>query len=146
MKNKTIPKLIFFITLLFPLPSFSKVVRYNLTITKIETNLSGKKTVDWALAVNNSIPAPTLEFTEGDDAEILVQNELNNEEVRGEFQVALVCIRNMMWSRLNQNTDGPKIELKIGAGCGLVQDSQLEREWGEVLLKINSVKRILGIT
>jgi FtsP/CotA-like multicopper oxidase with cupredoxin domain len=81
MKNKTIPKLIFFITLLFPLPSFSKVVRYNLTITKIETNLSGKKTVDWALAVNNSIPAPTLEFTEGDDAEILVQNELNNEEV-----------------------------------------------------------------
>ncbi len=64
----------------------------------------------------------------------------------GEFQVALVCIRNMMWTRLNQNTDGPKIELKIGAGCGLVQDSQLEREWGEVLLKINSVKRILGIT
>ncbi|RYZ63696.1 MAG: copper oxidase, partial [Proteobacteria bacterium] len=42
--------------------------------------MSGKKTVDFALTVNGGIPAPTLEFTDGDDAEILVKNEVPNEE------------------------------------------------------------------
>ena len=37
--------------------------------------------MDFALTVNGGIPAPTLEFTEGDDAEILVKNGLANEEV-----------------------------------------------------------------
>ncbi|MCO5144502.1 MAG: multicopper oxidase domain-containing protein [Oligoflexia bacterium] len=61
--------------------SYAKTVRYELTITKSEVNLSGKKNVDFALMVNRSIPAPTLEFTEGDDAEITVKNGLANEEV-----------------------------------------------------------------
>lgn len=36
--------------------------------------------MDFALTVNGSIPAPTLEFTEGDDAEITVHNKLTDEE------------------------------------------------------------------
>jgi FtsP/CotA-like multicopper oxidase with cupredoxin domain len=59
----------------------AKTVRYELTVSKENVNLSGKKTVDWALTVNGSIPAPTLEFTEGDDTEIVVKNNLKNEEV-----------------------------------------------------------------
>lgn len=59
----------------------AKTVRYELNITRERVNLSGKKDVDFALMVNKSIPAPTLEFTEGDDAEILVTNGLSNEEV-----------------------------------------------------------------
>lgn len=65
------------------LPSFAfaKIVRYELTVKKEKVNLSGKKEIDFALTVNGGIPAPTLEFTEGDDAEILVKNELSDEEV-----------------------------------------------------------------
>lgn len=59
----------------------AKTVRYELNVTNQPVNLSGKKVVDWALMVNGSIPAPTLEFTEGDDAEILVKNGLEKEEV-----------------------------------------------------------------
>ena len=61
--------------------SFAKTVRYELTVRNEKVNLSGKKQVDFALTVNGGIPAPTLEFTEGDDAEILVKNELSSEEV-----------------------------------------------------------------
>jgi FtsP/CotA-like multicopper oxidase with cupredoxin domain len=59
----------------------AKTVHYDLTIQNQRINLSGKKEVDFALSVNGSIPAPTLEFTEGDDAEIVVKNGLKNEEV-----------------------------------------------------------------
>lgn len=59
----------------------AKTVRYELNITRESVNLSGKKTVDWALMVNKSIPAPILEFTEGDEAEIVVRNGLHHEEV-----------------------------------------------------------------
>ena len=63
---------------LFPLSSFAKTVRYELNIRNQTVNMSGKKEVDFALTVNGGIPAPTLEFTEGDDAEITVRNELKN--------------------------------------------------------------------
>jgi len=59
----------------------AKTVKYELTIENKPMNLSGKKEVDFALTVNGGIPAPTLEFTEGDDAEILVVNKLKKEEV-----------------------------------------------------------------
>lgn len=61
----------------------AKAVRYELTVRNEKVNLSGKKDVDFALTVNGGIPAPTLEFTEGDEAEITVRNELknSNEEV-----------------------------------------------------------------
>lgn len=60
--------------LLGAIPASAKTVRYELTVRNEKVNLSGKKEVDFALTVNGGIPAPTLEFTEGDDAEILVQN------------------------------------------------------------------------
>ena len=54
-----------------------KVVRYDLTIDKKMVNYSGK--MKHALAINGQIPAPTLEFTEGDIAEIHVKNNLDEE-------------------------------------------------------------------
>ncbi|MBP7843542.1 MAG: multicopper oxidase domain-containing protein [Proteobacteria bacterium] len=60
--------------------SFAKTVRYDLTIRNEAVNLSGKKQVNFALTVNGGIPAPTLEFTEGDDAEITVTNNIDSGE------------------------------------------------------------------
>jgi CopA family copper-resistance protein len=50
------------------------VVRYNLTMTDTIVNYSGKEKK--AIAVNGQIPMPTLTFTEGDIAEIVVHNKL----------------------------------------------------------------------
>ncbi len=50
------------------------VVRYDLTITDTIVNYSGKD--KRAIAVNGQIPMPTLTFTEGDTAEIVVHNQL----------------------------------------------------------------------
>ena len=50
------------------------VVRYDLTITDTIVNFSGKD--KRAIAVNGQIPMPTLTFTEGDIAEIVVHNKL----------------------------------------------------------------------
>lgn len=70
-----------YVTLGISSQGFAKTVKYELVVRNEAVNLSGKKTVDFALTVNGGIPAPTLEFTEGDDAEILVKNEIPNEEV-----------------------------------------------------------------
>ncbi len=51
-----------------------KVVRYNLTVTDTMVNYAGK--AKRAIAVNGQIPMPTLTFTEGDTAEIVVHNKL----------------------------------------------------------------------
>lgn len=61
--------------------TYAKVVRYTLKATRTPVNLSGKQSVDFAIAVNGSIPAPTLQFTEGDDAEIEVKNGLDDDEL-----------------------------------------------------------------
>lgn len=51
-----------------------KVVRYDLYVRDTIVNFTGKS--KRAIAVNGQIPMPTLEFTEGDTAEIHVHNEL----------------------------------------------------------------------
>lgn len=62
--------------------AWAKTVKYELNVTQKPVNMSGKKEVDFALVVNGGIPAPTLEFTEGDDAEITVTNNIpSGEEV-----------------------------------------------------------------
>ncbi len=61
-------------------PAAAKTVRYQLNIENKKVNVTGRE-VDFALTVNGGIPAPTLEFTEGDDAEIVVINNLLAEEV-----------------------------------------------------------------
>jgi len=58
-----------------PVPTSSgKVVHYDLYITDTIVNFSGKE--KRAIAVNGQIPMPTLTFTEGDIAEIVVHNQL----------------------------------------------------------------------
>lgn len=54
-----------------------KIVRYDLYVRDTIVNYTG--TNKHAIAVNGSIPMPTLYFTEGDTAEIYLHNELNTE-------------------------------------------------------------------
>ena len=72
---------IFVIILLLSSVSQAKTVEYELIARKSTINLSGQQEVDWALMINDSIPAPTLEFTEGDDAVIKLINQIPDEEV-----------------------------------------------------------------
>ena len=51
-----------------------KVVRYELVLKDTLVNFAGKE--KRAIAANGQIPMPTLEFTEGDTAEIVVHNQL----------------------------------------------------------------------
>ena len=51
-----------------------KVVRYELYVKDTLVNYAGKE--KRAIAVNGQIPMPTLTFTEGDTAEIVVHNQL----------------------------------------------------------------------
>lgn len=82
MKKKYFNTLwIFFLMFLFSSSLNAKTVRYELVATRGQINLSGKETVDFALMLNGQIPAPTLEFTEGDDAEIVLRNQIPNEEL-----------------------------------------------------------------
>lgn len=52
-----------------------KIVHYDLYVKDTTVNFTGK--LKRAIAVNGQIPMPTLTFTEGDTAEIVVHNELN---------------------------------------------------------------------
>jgi CopA family copper-resistance protein len=54
-----------------------KTVRYDLYVRDTIVNYTGKR--KHAIAVNGSIPMPTLVFTEGDTAEIYLHNELKTE-------------------------------------------------------------------
>lgn len=72
------------LTLALAISSFAveaKIVKYELTATKGKINLSGKAEVDFALMLNGGIPSPTLEFTEGDEAEITVINKIPDDEL-----------------------------------------------------------------
>jgi isochorismate synthase EntC len=48
----------------------------------------------------------------------------------------LVAIRNLQWQG---------DELRIGSGCGVVGESSFSREWNELKMKRESVKRMLGL-
>lgn len=48
----------------------------------------------------------------------------------------VVGIRNVQWSK-----DG----MAIGAGCGVIKESDAESEWNEINLKMNSIKELLGL-
>jgi CopA family copper-resistance protein len=55
-----------------------KTVRYDLYVADTIVNFSGK--AKRAIAINGTIPAPALVFTEGDTAEIYLHNMLKSEE------------------------------------------------------------------
>jgi FtsP/CotA-like multicopper oxidase with cupredoxin domain len=67
-----------FCLFLLPWIASAEVKHFDLTIRNQPVNMSGKKEVNFSLTVNGGIPAPTLEFTEGDTAEIVVHNDLKN--------------------------------------------------------------------
>lgn len=68
-----------FICLLFSVTSWAQqLVRYDLYVTDTVINYTGK--VRNAIAVNGQIPMPTLNFVEGDTAEIHVHNHLHHHE------------------------------------------------------------------
>lgn len=48
----------------------------------------------------------------------------------------LVAVRNLMWTADT---------LRIGAGCGMIRESVMEREWEELFQKRESVKKLLGL-
>lgn len=54
-----------------------QVKRYDLHIKDTLVNFTGKTKP--GIAINGQIPAPTLEFTEGDIAEIHVHNHMHHE-------------------------------------------------------------------
>ena len=57
----------------------AKTVTYKLETTQKSINASGKEEVSWAMVINGSLPGPTLTFTEGDIAEIVVVNRLTED-------------------------------------------------------------------
>ncbi len=56
-------------------PAYAKTTEYNLTIERLPVNIAG--TPIEKVTVNGSIPAPTLRFTEGDEAVIHVTNKMD---------------------------------------------------------------------
>lgn len=52
------------------------------------------------------------------------------------LQECLVAIRNIQW-----RAD----EIKLGSGCGFVRESDVDREWNELALKRESVKKVLKL-
>ena len=60
-----------------PFSALGRTVEYDLNLSRITVNFSGKERP--AMAINGEIPGPTLHFTEGDDAVIHVHNHLGEE-------------------------------------------------------------------
>ncbi len=56
-----------------------RLVRYDLYVRDTMVNYTGGKKMRHAIAINGTIPAPTLTFNEGDTAEIWVHNEMHHE-------------------------------------------------------------------
>jgi FtsP/CotA-like multicopper oxidase with cupredoxin domain len=56
-----------------------RIVRYDLYVRDTMVNYTDDKKMRHAIAINGSIPAPTLTFNEGDTAEIWVHNEMHHE-------------------------------------------------------------------
>lgn len=56
-------------------PAYAKTSEYNLTIERLPVNITGKPIPK--VTVNGGIPAPTLRFTEGDEALIHVTNKMD---------------------------------------------------------------------
>lgn len=77
-----------------------------------------------------------------------IMSEFNEIEPRGQFGApfgfsknensanVIVAIRNISWSE-----EGAA----IGSGCGVVEESQFNREWSELAEKRKSVKKMLGV-
>jgi len=56
--------------------------------------------------------------------------------IYGKTARCYVAIRNIQWDRHR---------IAIGAGCGIIKESQKEKEWSEIQLKIKAIKRIFNL-
>lgn len=82
------------------------------------------------------------------DASLEIMGLLNEWEPRGRFGApfgfseslqqaqVIVAIRNLIWD---------KETVKIGSGCGIVKESQINKEWEELKNKRSSVKKVFGL-
>ena len=79
-----------------------KVVHYELYVKDTLANYAGKQ--KRAIAVNGQIPMPTLTFTEGDIAEIVVHNQLKKESTSLHWHgVFSYPIKRMVYPILHNN-------------------------------------------
>ncbi len=60
---------------LFAMPAHAKTVEYTLNIAQQNVNITGQSVEK--ITVNGGIPAPTLQFTQGDDAVVTVVNTMD---------------------------------------------------------------------
>src|SRR5664279_3978769 len=74
-----IPVLFFILVFIGESGTAQKTIVYHLNVTDTVVNYTGKNKP--AFAINGTIPAPTLYFTEGDTAEIYVHNSLQEETI-----------------------------------------------------------------
>lgn len=75
LSKKLLPLILFLLALFVSQDNIAQeVVRYDLYLKDTIVNFAGKE--KRAIAANGQIPMPTLEFTEGDTAEIVVHNQL----------------------------------------------------------------------
>jgi isochorismate synthase EntC len=54
-----------------------------------------------------------------------------------------VSIRNVQWTPLTAASD--VVGLKMGAGCGVIAESLLDREWCELCAKLDCIQEITGL-
>lgn len=74
MPCRTFYSLLSLLLLCAPAAVMAKTVNYDLNLSEMTVYFSGKERR--AMAINGSIPGPTLRFTEGDDAVLRVRNDL----------------------------------------------------------------------
>ncbi|MDI1310536.1 multicopper oxidase domain-containing protein [Prosthecobacter sp.] len=77
MRYHTISTLVWLVLLSSSPSLWAKTVNYDLNLSEMTVNFSGKE--QRAMAINGSIPGPTLRFAEGDDAVIRVKNNLKED-------------------------------------------------------------------
>ncbi|MEI6415396.1 MAG: chorismate-binding protein [Pseudomonadota bacterium] len=57
--------------------------------------------------------------------------------------LCVVSIRNVQWFSPVSGSDW--INLRMGAGCGIIAESQLDREWHELYAKLDCIRQIVGL-
>ncbi|MDJ0784578.1 MAG: multicopper oxidase domain-containing protein [Desulfosarcinaceae bacterium] len=72
--RQRLPLIILLFTATWPLSAGAQLVNYELSIAEERVAIGGK--VSQGMTINGSIPGPTLRFTEGDTARIVVHNRM----------------------------------------------------------------------
>jgi FtsP/CotA-like multicopper oxidase with cupredoxin domain len=75
MRTMHLRRMVLLLVGLFTAPAYAKTSEYNLTIDRTPVNITGHEVE--RVTVNGGIPAPTLRFTEGDEAVINVTNKMD---------------------------------------------------------------------